>query len=345
MDFGASEVKIVEGKYSKKGINIFDVFTIDIPKGLYKNGDIIDMEQLSYVLREGLKEFKLSTDNLNAVLNSTKVITREISLPEVSHDEILSILQYQLGDFIPINPEDYIVKHIILNTVFEDSVEKLNIMLIAIPKFMVESHLNLIKNIGLKPQVLDYKGNTTQKLFEYNDYINGDIEIYNNTLAILDLGYNITNLTIIKNKSIELSRNLEIGTENLIENLMKVLDLNEEEIIKLLRDNVNVASMLIDNEKEHQFNFTLKEYLQDLSERVDMVFRYYKNNIIGSDIDNLILIGGLSNIKNIENIFSTLFNIPTYKLNALDKIKVNGELFQYFNAIGGLIRVDEVSKK
>lgn len=345
MDFGGSEVKIVEGKSNKKGINISNYFTINIPTDLYRNGDIMDIEQLSYVLSEELKNYKFSTDTVNVVINSSKIITREITLPKVGHNEILSILEYQIGDFIPINPDDYIVKHIVLNTIFEDNLEKLNLMLIAIPKFMVESHLKLIKNIGLKPQVLDYQGNVTQKLLAYNDYINENIEIYNHTIGILDLGYNITNLTIINNKSIVLSRTLEIGTKNLIDGLMELLDLDEDRIRELLDDNGNISNILKDNEKEHKFNFTLKEHLQNLSERVDMVFRYYKNKVIGSDIDSLILIGGLSNIKNIETIFTSLLNNSSYKLNSLDKIKLNGELSKYFNAVGGLIRLDEVSKK
>ena len=124
IDFGAEEIKIVEGKATKKGLIINKSFSVKLPEGTYKDGEIIDMENLSYLLKTGLSGNSVGSMDVHGVINSSKVIMRDITMPMVSDDHITSILSYQLEDYIPINPEEYVVKFIKLGTIFEDEVEK-----------------------------------------------------------------------------------------------------------------------------------------------------------------------------------------------------------------------------
>ena len=73
-----------------------------------------------------------------------------------------------------------------------------------------------------------------------------------------------------------------------------------------------------------------------------MIFRYYRTREIGNDINLVLLHGGLSNIKGIDKLFTESFNIPCVKLDSISKVKFNGNLSKYANAIGGLIRLDGV---
>ena len=164
IDFGTEEVKIVEGKASKRGIIINKDFSVKLPEETYKDGEIIDMDNLSYLLKAALSENSIRSMDVHGVINSSKIIMRDIKMPMVSDDHIISILNYQLEDYIPINPEDYVVKFIKLGSIFEDEVEKVNLLLIGIPKHIVESHFNLLKSVDLRPAALDYQGNAINKL-------------------------------------------------------------------------------------------------------------------------------------------------------------------------------------
>lgn len=44
IDFGTDSIKVVEGKYSKKGIVISKNFAVPVPRDLYINGEIQDMD-------------------------------------------------------------------------------------------------------------------------------------------------------------------------------------------------------------------------------------------------------------------------------------------------------------
>ena len=102
LDFGSNRIKGVVGNYSKKGIIVDKSFFLNLPEGLYQDGEITDIDQLTYLLRNILSENSIGQLETYGVINSTSVIMREVSLPTVSKEEIDSIT----NDVLSILPED-----------------------------------------------------------------------------------------------------------------------------------------------------------------------------------------------------------------------------------------------
>lgn len=344
IDFGSNSFKAVEGKYSKKGVVINKSHSIKIPKRLYSDGIIEDMDQLTYLLRNDLFEKKNFTGDVHAVIDSTKVIMREITIPKVDKSQIEAIIKYQLAEYLPIAPEEYVVNYIILGTITEDDVEKLNILLVGIPRIIVESHFNLFRNLGLKPTVLDYSGNAINKLLQTGEKING---FYDNkgTIACIDLGYEGTALTISKNGILKVSRLIEVGSKNIINTLSeRHPELNEADITEKLDSISDINQQLSTTNKLYELSELARAGLREILENLDMIFRYYKTREIGNNIDLIVLHGGYSKLKGIEKLFNDFFDIQSIKLNQLSKVKFSGDLSDYATAIGGLIRLGEVKK-
>lgn len=331
IDFGDREIRVVEGKYSKKGVVINKSFSIPIDEGLYVDGEIQDMDQLAYLLRDGLAENKISQGDANGVINSTKIIMREISMPKVDKGQIEAILRYQLSDYLPINPEEYVVKHIGLGSIMEDGVEKLNLLLIGVPRNIVEGHLNLFKNVGLRPNVLDYAGNSIIKLINAGESIN-DFYDNQNSIACIDLSYGGTGLTINHQGTMKVSRVIDIDSKAVLEDLAKV------EALQL----GDISDELNSNSQEYSLVQQLRGDISEILQKIEMVIRYYKTREVGNDIDLILLYSDMSNIDGIEKIFSDFFDKPCVKLKSLSKVKYNDDLSKYANAIGGLIRLGEV---
>lgn len=338
IDFGAKDIKVVEGKASKRGIVINKAFSVKLPEETYKDGEIIDMDNLSYLLKAVLSENSIKSMSVHGVVNSSKIIMRDIKMPMVSDDHIISILNYQLEEYIPINPEDYVVKFIKLGSVFEDDVEKVNLLLIGIPKHIVESHFNLLKSVDLRPAALDYQGNAINKLINLGENINGNYNS-NGTTTSIDIGFDSTSITIFKDGVIKVSRTLEGGANDILTSLSDEVDFNEEEVMEKIM-NIENITQLPNNEEESEINTKINIILKEIIDRIEMIFRYYRTREIGNEINLVLLHGGLSNINGIEELFSQSFNVPCVKLDSISKVNFNGDLSKYANAIGGLIRLD-----
>ena len=322
IEFRADEIRVVEGRYNKKNIIVNKCFTIPVPEGLYEDGVIKDMEKFSYVLQKGLSKNNVSRGEVYGVINSSNIIIREIRLPKVEEKQIASILNFQLDEYLPVDPEGYVVQHIPLDIVEEDGVEKQNVMLIGVPKYMVETHLNLLQNLGLKPLALDYAGNAISKLIKYSDSING---VYDNdiTIACVDLEQESTTLNITNKGIMSISRVIkEEISPTVDETPFMTLDESDDQ-------DVAIAS-------------GLRGKFAVILDKIDMVFRYYNSRETDKDIELVLIYGNHSHVDGIEDLMSSYFDMPCVKLNVLDKVKFYGDLAIYANAIGALIRVNGV---
>lgn len=340
MEFCGGKVKVLEGKFSKNNMSINKHLAIDIPIDIYFDGIIYSFEQLSYLISNNLKQYAILARDIIVVINSSYIITREITMPRVSHEEINAILEYQINNYIPIDPEEYIVQYLVTDIFFEDGVERIKLLLISIPKTMIEAHLNLVKNMNLNPKILDYQGNSTAKILNYNNKINDEYLIDNKTIAVIDLSYDITKLTIIKSGKLKISRVLEHGLLNIVENISTSLNIEVKEVEKVLhnleKDNTEdmVTSLVYSN---------LSIHIIEMLEEIEIIFRYYLNENQSASIDLILLQGEFNKINKIEIIFQEFLNIKSIKLNTLDNIKFNGELSNYSNLIGSIIRREEVA--
>lgn len=339
IDFNSNEIRIVEGKVSKKGIQISKYFSIGIPSEIYQDGIINDMDQLSYLLKTGLSENKISLGNTYAVINSSEIIIREVLFPKVDDKDIDNLIKYQLGDYIPIHPEDYVVKYINLGYKLDNGVEKLTLLLIGIPTNMVENHFNLLKNIGLKPQVLDYKGNSICKLLSAFGDINGQSYL-DRTIAFIDINMENAGLTIIKDEFIMVSRIIEqdFSTQSSDFNVSKF---SYEDFIKSLNV-IDDISLDFYSLSEDNFSNMLKRKITDLMDKIEMIFRYYRTREMGNSIDLIIIHGELAKVNGIAKVFTDFFKVESTILNSKNKLRFDGDLSLYANAIGGLIRLDGV---
>lgn len=338
LDIGSYQIKGVVGKETKKGIVIDDYFTILTPKEAYNDGRIVDKDLLHYIIDEELKKNKIKAKDTYLTINSSEIILREVIIPKVEPEEIENILSFQIEDYIPVNPENYIVQFKPIGSVYEDDVEKLSILLIGVPKEIVKTHLQLLKDLGLNPLILDYQPNSIGKLLEYNNLINDDYTTENITFATIDIGYESTKVSIIKNGIIYVSRVIEIGSKYIDQSILNFFDYREIEIEEMKKSFVAIDKIDEDNLEHNSVLNMIKNVFNTLNERIEIVFRYYLSRESENRIDMILLYGGNGNFNELDNFYSNYFNIPSIKIQSMDNLIFDGKVYEYMNSIGALIR-------
>lgn len=342
LDIGAYKIKAVEGRETKKGIIIDKCFNVYTPEGIFQDGTILDKDLLHYVISEELKKKKIRTKNAYVTINSSKIVTREITIPKVKQEEIENILRFQIEDYIPANIDNYVIQFKIIDFFYQDDSEKINILIIAIPKEMVRDYHELLENLKLNPLVLDYQPNSTAKLIKYNGLINNTFQTEDITFASIDIGYDNTKVLIIRNGVIFVSRIIEIGGEYIDQSILNYFDYDLEEF-KVKKEGIEDINHFHDEESEYyKVVNIIKKSIITLTEKIEIIFRYYLTRKMDNKINMIILSGGISNIKGVDNMFSNIFNIPSITIKSLDKVKFNNEFSDYINAIGSIIRTSKV---
>lgn len=324
IDFDTRSVKIVEASFKKDRLNIYDTFTIDLPEGTYEDGYIIDPGLLRDTLDSFLRLNEVKREDATVVLNSTDILTREIVLPNVTDEEVDGILKYQINDYIPIDVDEYVVQYLDQGVFMEEGNEKRKLFISAMPKEIVVSFLDLLADLDFKPKVLDFKSNAIRKLVDYNiDSIGKE------TVAVVDIGYTNTSLSILKEGYIEVSRTLISGIREVLdrgelnsseeERMEELLSLEESDIVKEGLEN------------------SLEDFLRSLFEQLDMVFRYYNSAEVNNSIDLIFVQGDIVKLKKVEEMFEEYLSIETTSIDSLDE-EMEEELYLYGTAIGAILR-------
>lgn len=340
LDIGAYEIKGVEGRYTNKELKIYNYFAVSTPRGAYTNGQILDKELIFYCLNEELKDKKIKAEYVYLSINSPFIIIREIIIPKVESDEIEPLLNYQLIDFMPMDLENYVVQFKLIGSIYEDEIEKLNILTIAIPKDMIKSHYNLIKDLGLKPLVLDYQPNAIAKLINYADTINSRYPIRKITFAAIDIGYDNTKVSIIDDGVLQVSRVIGIGGKYIDQSILNFYKYTYEELQEIKEQIEDISH--IDERKEEisRVASIVKDSFGTLNEKIEIIFRYYITREVGNRIHTILLYGGGANIAGLSNLFSNYFGIPSIKLESIDGVTFQGDIARYINPIGTILRTE-----
>jgi len=342
IDLGTYETKIIEAKRNNNIIQVNKAFSLMTPESSYEDGRIKNDLSLKEAIREGLKEYNIASRTAYLTIKSTSIITREIPFPLVEPKEIGSMLKFQLAEYLPMDISRYKTQHKVLGRIFDGEKEKLNVLIFAIPKDIIDKHYFLLSELDLKPEILDYQSNSISKLIKYTDAFNDGILVSDKVVVTIDLGHSNTNVSIIKNGKLQTSRTIEIGGKDIDENIKNLFDFTKDE---LLENKLKISDVSVINNEytdQNRLNNVIKNTIENIIDKIDNIIKYYISKEIENEIHMILLYGGLSRIKGVDKIFGNYFNIDTVILSDVDEVSIQTSPYKYFNCLSTLLRDEEV---
>lgn len=340
-DIGSSTIKIAQGVYHKNKLTVNKLIKIRTPSNSVEEGEILLRDSLSTVIGDALDKFYIKAKDGICTTNPTTIISREIDIPKVDEDEIETVVRYEIQQYLPINLDDCILQTTILNE-FEDKFEektKLNVRVIAYPKKIALEYYKLLEDLKLRPYVLDVNFNALNKLGNLTGIMDSE---NNKSIAVLDIGLNFIDVNIYNNGSLDFTRRIKGGAHEIDNILIEDGAYKKEEIVSIKINKLDL------NADFNEMNFETRLVLDTINgwiEKIEMIFRFYKNKSIENDIEKVILIGGSSKINGISKYMSENFHIEVTSINNLSNIsfrkaEYNGpNLGDFANAIGSIIRL------
>lgn len=320
MEFRDHCIRVVIGKLNKKDLVIKKYFTIELPENIYENGEILEFHQLSYIIKRQLQINKIKTKNTHMLLDSDKIIVREIEIPTIKEKNYEKFLDYNLQDYLPIDKGEYIIKYLVIDPIFNEELTRIQV--VAAPRKLVKEFYRLISHLELKPLVFDIVGNCISKFLSFSDEFG--------LVASIGIDYLHTNIIISNYGQLRYSKTLDIGYKKIINSFS---DLDRYDLINLLREEENLSSDSYEIKRIIEAN---NKFQKELLHSIDLIFKYYLKDKI---IERIYLYEDYSKIFNIEKIFSDHFQSQCHRLDVLDDLIFTGDILNFANSIGGIIRI------
>ncbi len=356
IDIGSNSYKIVQGRVERNKLVVERATSSVLPEDTYQDGVIYNGDLLAESIKGTLRDSKFSSSNAVLTISSSATVIREITLPAVKQNDLKDMIGYEIQQYLPIELNQYVIQHRIIGDLIENGTKFTNVLVAALPKDLVESHLNLLQTIGLNPIALDINSNCIEKLFT-NRKINNENVFKEQTSVFLDVGHLQTHLSLYERGIYQFDRLLKMGVNDIDNNIASITGKYLEDAVIIRRNLSNINYAVEDTEEEGRVINAARTTVDSWMDEIVRIFKFYTSRRSLNKIDIIYLFGGGASIKgldvylerslgykvelitDIEGINSAKFELENAGVN-LGKDNSDYDEFQaYINALGALIRL------
>lgn len=341
LDIGSSDIKIVEGQVKGGKLKVYNMRKIKSPEDIIQDGELFNEESILINLKEEMKTSRVRTKNIALVSSSSTIISREIIVPYVeNNEELKTLVNYEIEQFLAINLNNYVIQFMRLEEVMVDEVRKQKIFTIIYPKNLIESYRNLAEKLLLNPYALDISNNSIRKLSSIADIYNVDLINKEESILYLDLGYKSVDLSIVNSNNLEFIRVMPIGGIEIDRFIADLNGISMEEAEEIKKTQVEVGK----HRKENQLNDGVVEVIEGWLEDLNRIIQFYTNKSNGKKISHIYLYGGTSKLRGIDEYIALKTGIDTTKIITANNIEFSKNVStttieEYVNALGALVRL------
>lgn len=306
IEIGNRITHVIETDLKAKNPKIYKSFSFETPEGIFQDDKLRDSGVFRDRLQEGMNECRIKTKRVLFILSSSRIANRDVVIPQVKENRILTLLHANSSEYFPVDLQQYQLVYRILGEVQEEGEKKYKLMVLAVPHEMIAAYRKLAAECGLMLEGLDYVGNAATQVLK------GKIpyKVY----AAVKIEDDSTLVTIVQDGSIRLQRNFSYG----IEDAVSVIQRNERfekdtdfgKALEILRK----ESFCINNSTFLDGSRELADDLEDsfraIVGNISRVINFYSSNNAGVEMDSVILYGMGAGVQDLEKVLGEELTAP-----------------------------------
>ncbi len=232
-------------------------------------------------LKKTLENKDIKNYKIVASLQGQGVILRHLVLPKIKKEELKGALKFELEKNIPFSIDDVIID----GQMIKNLDDKVLVLAAAVKNSFIEDFLAFLEKSGVYPDIVDICS-----IALVNSFNHALIENKKKTSALLNLGCNFTNLSILKNDMPYFNRDIPIGSSLLTKKIADSFNISFDEAEKI---------KLNPKDKINDIMEICEPILEDLVTEIKFSFDYFENKE-DANIESVYLSGGMANSPVLE---------------------------------------------
>ncbi len=302
-------------------------FQFQTPDNCLSDGAITSTDILGAAINEQLLSNRImDAKEVVFVISSTKIVSREVTLPPVKANRIGEIIATNARDYFPIDLNGYQITHSLLEVIKGN--EPGNRVLVTVaPKNIMLSYQRLNAILGLNLIGFEHVANGQYQLFS-------SVSMDGNTL-FLDISTNYTISTFMSNGLMLMQRTMPFGGEELITTAMNNAGMQSSEFSAAM-EKAKDSSWISTNLPQNEYSTVASRLLSIIVRNND----FFKSAYKGEVIDRVVLLGSCSKVAGITSVISsglalevsTIDSVPAFR-----KILDSSDTSVYASTLSALI--------
>ncbi len=319
IDVGSSSIKIVGIRKTKK-YPVLEFFrAIDLyDDGHIRNPDELNNTILSDILLELKYELDIRKERVNLTLSGPQTYLYNLEIPDISHNEIMRTIQWQLKSIVPWEIEKVELDYFPIPARNGAANQKHMILAVA-EKEKLEKHLSVFSHIGMETGIVELD---CLSLYNCYDFFEQNEKLESNVL--INVGAYSSNCVVFQTDGNMYFRNLEFGGSTINDILQKNLNLSYIEAEHIKRSK-NLTQIL--NKFPIDQWFKVRDSLLEAFERfcfeLDQFIKYYQAKENVAQLNAVFVTGGTMKMQNLITLMQNYLQLPVIRWSPLKYLQVN----------------------
>jgi type IV pilus assembly protein PilM len=329
IDIGTHSVKIVSMQQRLGSVNIEKVGSAPIERG---STGAATPELILAALRKALEGIRIRKDLVVVGISTQSAAVRTMQVPFSDIKKARAVIKFQAETHLPFSIEDVVIDFFNLET---GTKERMDILLTAIRKQVLQEELSTIREAGIDPEVLEVdfmaSCNTVNRMMDTS----GD------GVILMDIGASKTIIAFIKD-GVPLSlRSFAVGGDTITNSIVKELALsfNDAEQLKITSATALASAESPENAR---LNNAVRSALDKFSGELQRTMRFLTSQLSITGQSCIVLAGGGALLKGMPEFIHESLGHKTVVLDSLGNVRNNsgGDVLpaSYAAAIGLALR-------
>jgi len=229
LDIGSSSVKVVELDHSGSLPKLVKFGRCGLLPEAIVDGEIMDHDVVVDTIAELMEANEITSKQVVTAVSGRAVIVKKIQMDLMNEDQARDAIQWEAEQHIPFDIDDVSIDFQVLDRV--SSPEKMDVLLVAAKKEMLEARASLIRAAGLTPVTIDVDSFAVQNAYEANyEHPEGTVSL------LLNVGCFVTNVNIVRDGIPYFTRDLSFAGHSILEAVQKDLGVDQDEAAEILEN-------------------------------------------------------------------------------------------------------------
>ena len=336
--------KVLEIDYKKESPKVYNCFAFKTPKDVMIEGKVMFQKDFRIQLLHHLAEKKIQTRKAIFVVNSAKIASRMVEIPNVKENKIQTLLEANINDYFPVDLEQYQIGYRLTTDRKIQKGEMIKLFVIAVPKDIIGSYYNLAQQSGLEFVCLDYEGNSIYQIIKSLNVQERHV--------FLEIGETSTTVIIANGHELEMQRTFYYGLGEAIDKIKTSPYCEGDSFsaqLNAIQKEQYVHATVTENEDDWLLELRrgIEEVVWPVVNNITRIIKYFSSQNPDAQLIGCTLIGigtyfrGLPELLEEElGIQVSLIDDHAKMLNrkaALDKISKDANLASYLVSLGAVI--------
>lgn len=280
LDIGRSFVKVVQvdSKGSKKLLTAASV--VPTPGGGIQSESPVDLDKVSDAIRACVTAAKIESTKCAVSLIESQVVSRLIQLPILTDKELASAINWEAEQYIPLPIKDVVLQYKIISkeAVNASGEAKMEVLLIAAPKRIIQKYISVVRGAGFKPEALETESTAlVRSLTKPSDP----------ATIIVCMGALSTELVITQAGNVLFTRSIATGGVNLTKAIIAEFNLPQKQA-----EEYKQTYGILEDKLSGKVASVLKPILDIIITEILKAVEYCRGQIKTSEVARVVISGG-----------------------------------------------------